>query len=84
MSIFISHISGINNIRYIVSSPVYKGRGGGSKRSLATTPGWFQEISWNHPGVVLMSALNVWYGVCAIFFLLHLYTCVLFHCNVNE
>ena len=47
-----SHISGINNIRYIVSSPVYKGRGvvprdllqpppGGSKKSLGTTRGWY-------------------------------------------
>ena len=30
---------------------------GASKRSLATTPGWFQEISCNHPGVVLISAI---------------------------
>ena len=47
MSIFTSHISGINNIRYIVSSLVYKGGGG-----------WFQEISCNHPRLVPRNLLE--------------------------
>ena len=46
MSIFKSHISGVNNIRYIVSSPVYKGRGVVA-RDLLEPPGGGTNVSQN-------------------------------------